>query len=71
MCFWYVDSNLIIHEAFMGLYYCHDIKAGTIAASIVKDILIHFDIDLLRCRGQCYDGGRNMAGSSNGVKIDY
>lgn len=55
----------------MGLYYCHDIKAGTIAASIVKDILIHFDIDLLRCRGQCYDGGRNMAGSSNGVKIDY
>ena len=36
--------------------------------SVVKDILLGFNLDLSRCRGQCYDGASNMAGSRNVVK---
>ena len=42
-------------------------KADTIV-SVVKDVLLRFNLDLSRCRGQCYDGASNMAGSRNGVK---
>lgn len=31
-------------------------------------MLLRFNLDISRCRGQCYDGGSNMAGSKNGVK---
>ena len=31
-------------------------------------MLLRFNLDLLRCKGQCYDGGSNMTGSRNGVK---
>ena len=30
--------------------------------------MLKFDLKLSNCRGQCYDGGSNMAGSKNGVK---
>ena len=58
---------MVIHEAFVGLYQCHNIKADTIV-SVMKGVLLHFNLDLSRCRGQCYDGASNMAGSRNGVK---
>lgn len=67
ICIRYVDATLTVHEEFIGLYYCPDIKANTIF-SIVKDTLLRLNISLSRCRGQCYDGGSNMAGSRNGVK---
>ena len=49
------------------MYHCHNIKADTIV-SVVKDVLLRFNLDFSRCRGQCYDGASNMAGSRNGVK---
>ena len=67
ICIRYVDAALAVHEEFIGLYYCPDITANTIF-SIVKDTLLRLNISLLRCRGQCYDGASNMAGSRNGVK---
>lgn len=66
-CFRYVDIGKIVHEVFIGLYHCPDIKANTIV-SVVKDTLLRLNLDITRCRGQCYDGGSNMAGSKNGVK---
>lgn len=51
----------------MGLYHCPDITANTLV-QVIKDVLLRFNLDISRCRGQCYDGGSNMAGSRNGVK---
>ena len=47
-----------VHEEFIGLYICPDIKANTIV-SVWKDVLLRLNLDLSRCRGQCYDGGSN------------
>ena len=67
ICMRYVDAAFAVHEEFVGLYYCLDIKANTIF-SIVKDTLLRLNLCLTRCRGQCYDGASNMAGSRNGLK---
>ena len=67
VCFRYVDPTLAVHEEFMGLYQCPDITANTLV-TILQDILLRFNLDISRCRGQCYDGGSNMAGCRNGVK---
>ena len=63
----YVDGDLEVHEEFIGLYKCEDITANTIVA-VLKDSLLRLNLQLPRCRGQCYDGGSNMAGCKNGVK---
>ena len=36
--------------------------------TITKDILLRFDININNCRGQCYDGAANVAGSINGLQ---
>ena len=67
ICFRYVSIDLEVHEEFIGLYQCVDITADTIVA-VLKDTLLWLNLQLSRCRGQCYDGESNMAGSKNGVK---
>ena len=67
ICFRYVGVDLEVYEEFIGLYQCADITADTIVA-VLKDTLLRLNLQLSRCRGQCYDGGSNVAGSKNGVK---
>lgn len=67
ICFRHVDDKLEVHEEFMGLYQCPNITADTIVA-VLQDTLLRLNLQLCRCRGQCYDGGSNMAGSKNEVK---
>ena len=62
-----MDDQLAVHEEFLGLYVCPDITANT-NVKVLKDVLLRLNLKLSRCRGQCYDGGSNMAGSRNGVK---
>ena len=62
-----MDKNLEVHEEFIGLYECANITVDTIV-KVLKDTLLRLNLQLSRCRGQCYDGGSNMAGSKNGVK---
>ena len=45
---------------------CIDIQSNTIVA-ILQDILKRLNLTLTNCRGQCYDGANNMAGSKSGV----
>ena len=33
----------------------------------MKDVLLQTNVQLSRCRGQCYDGASNMTGARNGV----
>lgn len=67
LCFRYIDSEVVAHEDFVGLYECLNITANTIVAAI-DDVLLRLNFNISKCRGQCYDSGSNMAGSKNGVK---
>lgn len=67
LCFRHVEEDLSVQENFIGLYLCPDITANTIV-TVIKDTLLRLNLQISRCRGQCYDGGSNMAGSRNGVK---
>jgi len=67
LCFRYVDNAVVAHEDFVGLYECPNITANT-NVSAIDDVLVRLNLSISKCRGQCYDGGSNMAGSKNGVK---
>ena len=66
ICFRWVDSDLEVHEEFVGLYQIPDIAANTIVQAL-KDCLLRLNLQWNRCRGQCYDGASVMAGHKNGV----
>ena len=52
----------------MGFYEIPDIKSSTIV-SVIKDIMIRFQLQFDKCRGQCYDGASNMLGKKSGVAM--
>ena len=62
-CVRYVDSNLEVHEEFIGL-------ESTSAESIVRtirDVLLRLNLRIENCRGQCYDGASSMSGQRSGA----
>ena len=63
---WVDSSSLQHHEDFIGLHEVDNIGADNLAFQI-KDTLLHMNVDLSICRGQCYDGASNMSGVKNGV----
>ena len=67
ICFRYVTEELLVQEDFVGLYQIPNISADTIV-SVITDALLRFNLNISRCRGQCYDGASNMSGCRNGVK---
>lgn len=62
----WVDSDLSVHEEFIGYYAVATANAATIVATIT-DALVRMQVELSDCRGQCYDGAATMSGSKNGV----
>jgi hypothetical protein len=66
VCIRWIDTNFNIHEDLLGFYNIPDIKSITIASAI-KDALIRVQLSLNKCRGQCYDGAKNMMGHISGV----
>ena len=66
ICFWWVDHDLEVHEGFLGLYEIPNIAANTIV-SVITDTLLRMNLPFSRCRGQCYDRAKNMAGERGGV----
>ena len=66
ICLRWVDCYLDVHEDFLGLYHIPDTSANAITAAI-KDCLVRMNLQLKRCRGQCYNGAANMAGCRTGV----
>ena len=66
LCFRWVDGTLDAHEDFVGLHKVDKINADILVA-VIKDVILRLNLDLHNCRGQCYDGAANMAGSRNGT----
>ena len=70
ICFRWVDTDLEVHEEFVGLYQIDDISASTIVEAL-KDCLVRMNLQLNRCRGHCFDGAANMVGCKNGVATQF
>jgi hypothetical protein len=67
VCFRYCDNSLETHELFMGFYELAQQDATTLF-NTVTDVLSRFNINISNCRGQCYDGAANVAGSVSGLQ---
>ena len=66
VCFRMVDENFEPQESFIGLHVVELIQANVLV-EVLKDTMVRLNLSLQNCRGQCYDGAANMAGSRNGV----
>ena len=66
LVFRWIDSELSVHEEFLGLYQTDSIKAASLL-KIIEDTLLRLNLKLEMCRGQCYDGASVMSGIKNGV----
>ncbi len=62
----WVEEGLSVHEDLIGLYKNESITASAIVA-LIKDVLLHCNLSISMCRGQCYDGDSVMSGIRNGV----
>ena len=67
MCLRYCNNELKTEEVFVGFYELDRQDASTLFA-VVNDILLRFNLDIKKCRGQCYDGAANVAGHLNGLQ---
>ncbi|XP_045215568.2 zinc finger MYM-type protein 1-like [Mercenaria mercenaria] len=56
-----------LHEEFIGFVTCPSIKGTALAQAILQHVQ-DCGLDILKLRGQCYDGAGNMAGKYNGVQ---
>ena len=67
VCFcWVRDDDFECHEDFVGIYMVDSIEVNALVA-VLKDVILRMNLELNKCRGQCYDGASNMAGIRNGT----
>ena len=66
VCFRTVDDNFNIEEDFVGMYNLYDGTAETIFQAL-QDVLLRYNLDKNKMRGQSYDGAANMAGHLSGA----
>ena len=66
ICIRWVDDELTPHEDFLGLYQVDTITSETLFNALM-DVIQRLNLDIKKCRGQCFDGASNMAGSKSGV----
>ena len=63
-----VDAeSLVIEEHFIGLFQTSKTDADTLL-TLVKDMLIKYNLELNNSRGQCYDGASNVSGANEGLQ---
>ena len=66
LCFCLVNKELQELEEFLGLYQLTDTSVSTLVA-VIMDCLLRMNLNISRCRGQCYDGVGSIAGCKTGV----
>ena len=67
ICLRHVDSDLYVHEDFVGLY---EIPGTTsdVLAGMVFDVFTRFGLPVSNLRAQTYDGAANMSGCYTGTQ---
>ncbi len=63
----YVDQSREIREVFVGFYECRGGVTGEAISTLILSAIQDLGLDMAFCRGQCYDGAGNMAGSCKGA----
>ena len=66
----YVDSNLDVREDFISFEHCEYGVTGKNLASVLTKKINSLGLDLENCRGQGYDGVRNVAGPKSGLAAE-
>ncbi|XP_028416128.1 zinc finger MYM-type protein 1-like [Dendronephthya gigantea] len=66
-CLRHVDSDLYVHEDFIGLYEVPS-TTGDILARTLFDVLARSGLSISNMRAQTYDGAANMSGCYSGCK---
>ncbi len=61
------DDNFIVYETFFGFYETSRTTAKDLF-DIVLDVMARFDLTMVDCRGQCYDGAAAMSGEITGLQ---
>ena len=67
ICFRYVSKDLSVHETFVGFYETAATDASTLF-DITDDVFKRFELSILNCRGECFDGASNVAGHVSGLQ---
>jgi len=67
LCLRYVDSDLLVHEDFIGMYETTS-TTGENLARIILDVLLRLNLPISGLRGQAYDGASNMSGKYSGAQ---
>ena len=67
ICIRYFDTDLNVHETFIGLYNVPGTTGDTIS-KMVFDVLMRLNLPLSGLRAQTYDGAANMSGVYNGCQ---
>lgn len=67
ICLRHVDSDLYVHEDFVGLY---EIPGTTsdVLAGMIFDVFTRFGLPVSNLRAQTYDGAANMSGCYTGCQ---
>ena len=68
ICLRWIDDNLEPYVDFIGLYKV-DSTAAAVIVKVLKDTLLHFNLSINQCRGQCYDGASSMSGRHSGTAV--
>ncbi|KAL4089005.1 hypothetical protein QTP88_024083 [Uroleucon formosanum] len=61
------NGDIMIKESFID-FICTNEKSGSGISNEILNTIRNNGLDIMDCRGQCYDNGANMAGSINGVQ---
>jgi len=67
ICIRYVTQNLKVQATFKGFYETTATDASTMF-EIAQDVVTRLELQLLNCRGQCYDGAATMSGKLTGLQ---
>lgn len=72
VCLLYEDDSLEVLEERLGLYSLESTSANVLV-TVIQDTLLRMNLAISNCRGQCYNGGKNMCGSRSDVttRITY
>lgn len=67
MCLHYVDTDLLVHKDFVGLYEATP-STGENLARIISDVPLRLNLPISGLRDQAHDEASNMAGKYSGAQ---
>lgn len=68
VCSRWVDWHIEPHKDFIGLHHVDGITADTVFRVLLKDTVLHMNLNLSVCRAQCFDGASNMKKVAKEIK---